>query len=286
MPWELFYAMEKSVTDGKVVFSRSESVSKNVDWLSLLVPNDANMLKSNLEDFSKSNSIPIGLSAFEKNSQYYNMRYSSTISWIEKHNHAVISNGPFYLDSYSPEARIITIKAFDDPTYPFEAGYWKKFENVNVATINRADVPTIVSLGKELTIPISVTPKSTVYYYVVNADGNMVDSGTKQSDTGNVTIALSKEKTSLLSVGANDLKIFAVSDSALKPDIFHTSFLGIQGESQIIPENVGEITSPLIIGQNYIVIGIVLLAISIGIIIALKKRNKSLHFINSSKDMK
>ena len=286
MPWELFYAMEKSVIDGKVAFSRSESVSKNVDWLSLLVPNDANMLKSNLEEFSKSNFIPIGLSTFEKNPQYYNMRYSSTISWIEKHGHAVIGNGPFYLDSYSPEARIITIRTFDDPTYPFAAGYWKKFENVNIATINRVDVPTLVSLEKELAIPISVTPGSTIYYYVLNADGNMVDSGTKQSDTGNITITLSKEKTSLLSVGANDLKIFAVSDSALKPDIFHTSFLGIQGESQIIPENVGEVTSPSIVGQDYIVIGIVLLAIAIGVIIALKKRKKPLHVINFSRDMK
>ncbi|WP_410968366.1 hypothetical protein, partial [Salmonella sp. SAL04281] len=79
---------------------------------------------------------------------YYSDRYSASISWIEKHNHAVISNGPFYLDSYSPEARIITIKTFDDPTYPFGAGYWKKFENIDLAKTNSVDVPTTVSLGK------------------------------------------------------------------------------------------------------------------------------------------
>jgi len=140
-------------------------------------------------------------------------------------------------------------------------------------------------LGKELAIPISVTQGSTIYYYAVNADGNMVDSGTTQSNTGNITITLSKEKTPLLSVGANDLKIFAVSDSALKPDIFHTSFLGIQGESQTIPENV-EVSSSSIVGPDYIVIGVVLSAITIGVMIALKKRKKPLHVINSSRDMK
>ena len=275
MPWEIFYAMEKSVTDGKVAFSRSESVSKNVDWFSLLVPNDANMVQSNLEDFSKSNSIPVALAGLTQNSQqYYSDRYSSSISWIEKHNHAVISNGPFYLDSYSPEARIITIKAFDDPTYPFGAGYWKKFENVDVAKINSIDVPTTVSLGKELTIPVSVTPNSTVYYYFLNADGSMVDSGTLQSNTGNMNITLSKEKTLLLSMGANDLRVFAVSESALKPDMFYTSFLGIQGENLTIPENAVPASGISIVDSGYIVVGIVFVAIAIGIIITLKKRKK------------
>jgi peptide/nickel transport system substrate-binding protein len=274
MPWEIFYAMEKAVTDGKIAFSRSESVSKNVDWLSLLVPNDASMIKSNLEEFSKSNSIPVALAGFTENSQYYDDRYLASISWIEKHNHAVISNGPFYLDNYSPEARTITIKAFDDPSYPFPTGYWKKFENVDVAKINRVDVPTAVSLGKELAIPISVTPGSTVYYYFLNADGKMVDYGTLQSDTGNITITLSKEKTSLLSLGANDFKIFAVSESALKPDIFHTSFLGIQGENQTIPENFGPVSRATIVDYNYVLVGIVLAAIAIGITITLKKRKK------------
>src|SRR5690349_10617185 len=272
MPWEIFYAMEKSVTDGKVAFSRSEAASKNVDWLSLLVPNDADMIKSNLKDFSKSNSIPVSLAEFDKDPKYYSDRYSASISWIEKHNHAVISNGPFYLDSYSPEARIITIKAFDDPTYPFGAGYWKKFENINVAKINGIDVPTTVSLGKDLTIPISVTSNCMIYYYFLNADGKTVDAVILQSGSGNAVIVLPKEKTSLLSMGANDLKVFAVSESALKPDIFYTSFLGIQGESPKMPEIIPE-PHTQIASFDYVVAGIVLVAVTVGIVVS-KKRKK------------
>ncbi|MCH9657072.1 ABC transporter substrate-binding protein, partial [archaeon] len=43
VPWEITAAMEKAVTDGKMSFSRSGSVSKNVSWLSLIIPNDANI---------------------------------------------------------------------------------------------------------------------------------------------------------------------------------------------------------------------------------------------------
>src|SRR5574340_687983 len=118
MPWEIIYSMEKAVTDGKLAFSRSDAVNKNIDWLSLLVPEDANIVKANLKEFEKNQSIPIALVGMA-NSSYCDSRYSSSASWIDEHNHAVISNGPFYVDSYLPEARTITIKAFDDPTYPF-----------------------------------------------------------------------------------------------------------------------------------------------------------------------
>ena len=72
---------------------------------------------------------------------------------------------------------------------------------------------------------------------------------------------------------ANDLKIFAVSESALRPDIFYTSFLGIQGENPEIP-NIIPASSTQIAGFDYVVVGIVLAAIASGIILVLKKRKK------------
>ena len=45
MPWEIISAMEKAVRDGKVSFSRSGAVSKNINWLSLIIPNDAMIIK-------------------------------------------------------------------------------------------------------------------------------------------------------------------------------------------------------------------------------------------------
>ena len=274
IPWEIMSAMEKSVTDGKVAFSRSNAVGKNIGWLSLLVPNDANMIKSNLEEFKQTKFVPAALTSFESNLQYYDSRYDSSISWIEKKNHAIISNGPFYLESYSPEARTITTRAFDDPTYPFEAGHWKEFANVKLSKINSIEIPDVVSVGSELVIPVSVDTESTIYYYFTNSDNKVVASGMKKSENNKIDIILSKEQTSLFSIGANDLKIFAVSDSALRPDIYRTSFLGIQGQYIALPEVLNAESPLLPIEQDYVVPAVALVATIMGIILILKRKRK------------
>ena len=61
MPWEIVAASEDAVLDGKVSFSRSGSVSKSVNWLSLIVPNDANMIKEQLVEFKEIKYIPPSL---------------------------------------------------------------------------------------------------------------------------------------------------------------------------------------------------------------------------------
>ena len=275
MPWEIMSAMEKSVTDGKAAFSRSNAIGNSLEWLSLLVPNDANMIKSELEEFKQSNFVPPALATLESDPSYYNSRYDSSISWIAQKNHAIISNGPFYLESYSPEARTITIRAFDDPTYSFEAGHWKEFANVKLSKINRIDVPDVVSIEKELTIQVFVNDESTIYYYFINADNKVVASGTKKSENNKIDIALSKDQTALFSVGANDLKIFSVSDSALRPDILRTSFLGIRGEYVAPPETLNTEPSIFPIEQDYLIpifAIISIVAIIIGFFIFLRKR--------------
>lgn len=258
MPWEIGYAMEKAVTDGKLAFSRSDAMSKDVDWMSLIIPNDANVIKTNLEDFEKESSIPPALS-YVNDSNYFNSRYNASISWIAEHGHAVISNGPYYLDSYSPDARKITIKAFDDPTYPFKSGYWEKFEDISIPTIQNVEVPTDIILGTNLTIPISVTPNATVYYYFTNPEGKIVDNGKKKSADGNMTITLGPEKTKNFELGSNDFQIFVVSDDAYKPDMYHTSFLVTQGANQLAQENF--ISNNESLGVNYAYLaGIVIFA--------------------------
>ncbi len=269
MPWELMYAMEKSVTDGKLAFSKSDAISKNVDWLSLIVPKDAKIVESNLQEFEKNNSIPNALTGFV-NSSYCDSRYNSSISWIDKHGNAMISNGPFYLDRYSPEARTITLKSFDDPTYPFGAGYWKEFEQVKLPKIEKVDMPTVVTIGQELDIPISTTLDSNVYYYFINAQGKIVYSGIQNSSNGNFSIVVPAEKTMNFTVGANDLKIFTISDSAYRPDTFSTSFLAMGKGYEIPPVDINVVTQNTVNTQKYAMI-IPLLIVGVAIVFVYKK---------------
>ena len=266
------YAMEKSVTDGKLAFSRSDAISKNVDWLSLIVPKDAKIMESNLQEFEKDNIVPKALIGLV-DSNYCDLRYNSSISWIDKHNNAMISNGPFYLDSYLPEARTISLKSFDDPTYPFGVGYWKEFEQIQLPKIEKVNVPTVVTIGQDLDIPVLVTPDSDVYYYFINAQGNLVYSGVQNSSNGNFSIVVPATKTMNFTVGANDLQIFTISDYAYRPDTFSTSFLAMEKGYEIPSENITAVTQNTTDGQNYVVV-ILLIMIGMTIAFVYKKRRK------------
>jgi peptide/nickel transport system substrate-binding protein len=233
VPWELTTAMEQSVIDGKVSFSRSGAVSKSVNWLSLIVPNDAETIRQYLTEFKDSSYVPPALDYFNFQSNYFDSRYDASIKWIEEHNHAVISNGPFYLQSYSPESRTITIRAFNDESYPFEAGHWNEFENVKFPKILQVDIPDVIMQGSALSVPIITEDTSKIDYFFTNSQGESVAADTQLLDTKSTTITLSEKQTSKFGIGANDLKIFAVSEEVLRPDIYSVSFLVVNNSTEL-----------------------------------------------------
>jgi len=273
MPWELVSAMEQSVIDGKVSFSRSGATSKNVNWLSLIVPNDAKIIEGYLSDFKNSNHIPSALKSFESNQKYFESRYDASINWIQENNHAIISNGPFFLDRYSPESRTITINAFDDPTYPLESGTWSEFELVQFPQIENVELPELVVKGEELSIPIQTRDTTRIQYFWTNSEGNIVESGVEQVSGKQTTLTLSEEKTKQFLIGANDLKIFAMSDTVLRPDIFSTSFLVVDNPTQELPKpTISEIQQSQSSTNNYGYLVIVVGAIAIGILLYVKSK--------------
>jgi len=233
MPWEIFTAIEQAVIDGKVSISRSGAASKNVNWVSLIIPNDAKVIQGYLDEFKSNQYIPAALKQMEPNFDYYDKRYTSSSNWIEKNNHAVISNGPFYLDSYSPESRTITVLAFEDESYPFRAGHWAEFENTEFPKITKVVNPKIIQKNSELKIQIDTIQTNSILYFLNNNKGERIASETIPVTDDSTTITISEKTTKELGVGANDLKIFAISDSVLKPDFYSTSFLAIEDHSSM-----------------------------------------------------
>ena len=265
MPWEIISAMEQAVIDGKVAFSRSGATSKNVNWLSLIVPNDAKIIQEYLSEFKQSGYIPMSLKSFGDNPLYFDSRYDASINWINENNHAVISNGPFLLDSYSPEARTIIIRAFTDQSYPITAGTWSEFEHVQFPRIVNVDMPSIVVKDETLSIPVMTEDSTRLQYFFTNSEGLTVATGIEEVDENPTVLNLSKETTNQLLVGANDLKIFAISDSVLRPDIFRTSFLVVENQGQELPSTtISEPQESSPSSNNWylvIVIGIIVLGI-------------------------
>ena len=274
MPWEIMAAMEKTVVDGKSSFSRSESLTKNVSWLSLIIPNDARMIQSQLEEFKSSNFIPDALTDFQQITDFQIDRYQSSIDWINQHEHAVISNGPFYLEGYSPDSRSITIKSFDSSGYPLQQGIWNNFEHAEFPTIESVDIQELVQKGMKLDIPVKVTNSSEIQYFLSNTQGTVITSGVQNVHDNHATITIENDEIDNLLVGPNTLKIFAASDDVLRPYEFSTSFLVVEPNSSlpqaVISDNYEEVES-----ADSTVLSVVVILIIIGLgVFAIKKKMK------------
>ncbi|MGD2106155.1 MAG: ABC transporter substrate-binding protein [Nitrosopumilaceae archaeon] len=271
MPWEIFSAIEQAVIDGKVSISRSGAASKNVNWVSLIIPNDAKVIQGYLDDFKSNQYIPAALRQMEPNFDYYDKRYTSSSNWIEKNNHAVISNGPFYLNSYSPESRTITVSAFEDESYPFRAGHWAEFENTEFPKITKVAIPNLIQKNTELEIKIDTTQTDSILYFLNNNKGERIASETIPVTGNSTTITISQNTTKELGSGANDLKIFAISDSVLKPDFYSTSFLAIKGQNSLPATTQDKMQ---VIEEKEIILWIMIpiIIIVIGSLVYLKRR--------------
>lgn len=231
-PWELNAATEKVVVEKKASYSRSASRANKVPWLSMIIKEDANLIKAALQDMRAKGTIPPALQGIVTREEA-NRRYDAAIKWIEEKGHAVISNGPFWLVGYNPDARTISVKRFNDPTYPTALGFWKDFEVARVARIRNVQVPPTIEAGKASTIKINIdiggqpSAEAQANYRIVDGQGNTILKGNVKAaqPAGSYEIALASADTSKLTVGSYQLKLFAISPKAIKPDVYQTSFL-------------------------------------------------------------
>ena len=160
----------------KYHFPESGATSKNVNWVSLILPNDAEIIQSYLDEFKEKKYIPESLKSLKQIMDYFDSRYTSSSDWIKKNNHAVISNGPFYLKEYSPEARTITVKAFEDKTYPFKVGYWSNFEKTEFPNITNVELPDSIQKGNDLEINIETSHTNSILYFLIGGNGELASS--------------------------------------------------------------------------------------------------------------
>ena len=274
MPWEIMVGMEKIVTDGKSSFSRTESITKNVNWLSLIIPNDAQQVKNQINDFEKSGHIPDSLKQFPQISDFQNLRYDASQKWVDENNHAVISNGPFYVDRYSPDSRTIVIKSFDFGDYIFPQGKWNEFENVKFPIINSVEFSEPFRMDLDEKINVFSSNASEIHYFISNSKGEMIVKGIEKVENGKTEINL-KDKSEKISEGVNTIKIFAASDNVLKPYEFSKSFLTITGEKNLPNSEITTNISNSEEDDNYILLIIPALII-VGIIIIKKIKSSSL----------
>ncbi len=258
MPWEMMAAMEGVVTDGKASFSRSGAASKGTGWLSVILPNDAELIRGHLESMRDAGHVPAALArgavtgapAGAQDGDHTG-RYEASISWIDRTGHAMVGNGPFYLDAYSPESRSIRIVAFDDDAYPFERGSWSGFERAAFPTINGVNLAGVVIRGEEMTAEVAASNADAILYFLASGSGDVIASGTipvadgrealpapsspssPSSPSPVTTITIAADDTARLDEGGNTIRIFALSEAVLRPDAYETGFLAVTSRAAV-----------------------------------------------------
>lgn len=228
-PWEITAATERLVMSGKVAYSRGEATTRNVPWLSLIVPSHAEMILAELQKMKSESFIPTSLEGMVTINEA-SKRYDAAIRWIQQHRHAVISNGPFYLDTYNPSAGIIYVKAFRDASYPFPQGYWSAFENPKLAIINAIDTKRYIVPGEPLNVRINVTVggkpsnNAVVDYFLSDKEGKVILNGNAEplgNRTGMGGSSSTLVNTNLTNVSINDNGLDTAGNTAGISDSFN-----------------------------------------------------------------
>jgi len=96
----------------------------------------------------------------------------------------------------------------------------------------------------------------------------------KSVSNGLSEIGLTEEEILQLDVGANTLKVFASSEEALRPDIYESSFLVVEGQSELPTVPISEVEAS---SEDTSYTGIVLAiigALIVGIIVYIRRKRK------------
>ncbi len=103
-----------------------------------------------------------------------------------------------------------------------------------------------------------------------------MDSGILLIQDDRTRIILSDQITSNLGLGGNDLKMYAISDSVLRPDIYTTSFLAVESVEDTISETImTQSTEKTQKTENIGILSIIIGIIIIGVIMYVRKSRKT-----------
>ena len=113
---------------------------------------------------------------------------------------------------------------------------------------------------------------NSILYFIMDSKGKIQSSEKLDIDKDKVTIKITSEVTKKLQIGANNIKIFAISDSVLKPDFYESSFLVTKNNLEIPQTTINVENIENEINYNIWIIPILII---VGIVAYLKIKHQS-----------
>lgn len=155
--WEIIEALVLMITEGSqsgttYAITRDPAVTE-VDVLS---PNCVKDIAAKLKEMIDRKYIPNYIKGFVTEEEVL-ARYNAALNFIDKYGHAYISNGQYYLAKFDTASNFAELRAFRDPTYPYEKGYWKEYLRATRLRIDHIDVPAISTFGMDINVVVDVS---------------------------------------------------------------------------------------------------------------------------------
>ena len=222
LPWQLLEAMSELVAKGEEYgasqkYSFSEE-AEGVAQLDLLIKDHVADLKKVLEALKAKKAVPAAIAGDVSDPT---AGYDALIKWIDAKGHAVVSNGPFYIERYDPDKIFIELKAFRDPTYPFSLDYWKQKLLLAKLELAGIQVPTKLFTGDDLKITVKANmvveyptegtqpaDKGFVFIEIKDENGNTVFTGeAKLTKAGTFELVVPGTETAKFESGRYDIYV-------------------------------------------------------------------------------
>lgn len=158
VPWHLLVLMEEAVARNYAAFSQEESARRRVPWLDLVRDPALRMkLEDLMAQFERESYRPWPLESFVS-AEEAQARWRALRTFSEKNGHLLVTNGPYRLKEWSPQA--VVLDAVREMTYPLGFGTFDRFVNPPRAVIEavaqdateitvRADAEMILKAGRQ-----------------------------------------------------------------------------------------------------------------------------------------
>ena len=187
MPWEVLAAMDDMVFRQRTVaYSDTAAARFNVDPISLVLDKFARLVRNTLREMAETTETPEGALTVDGVSLVDQTeaaaRYAAAIDWFGEKGHMIISNGPYYLETFDSSAQFAQIKAFRDPDYPFSPGdlYYGKPPALRIVSVEGASLA--VGTGMDAVVEVEGPGNKAVRYVFQDpATGEIIGSGTAEA---------------------------------------------------------------------------------------------------------
>jgi peptide/nickel transport system substrate-binding protein len=155
VPWELTEALSLMVTEGansdiKYGFQEDD----NIEEIDLIVPKHVEDIRAKLVEMIERKYVPTSLKDRVTVEEAIK-NYEKVIEWIDEKGHAVIGNGPYYIENIAND--YIELNAFRHEKYPYEKGEWEEVYKSSWMRIDRITMPDYVTTFDDIDVRANIS---------------------------------------------------------------------------------------------------------------------------------